>query len=254
MGHLLVVEDDEAVRRALARIITRYRVPHFVGSAVEALEVLDTREDWCGFMIDLALGGNKDEGFEILQHVRERYPDVPAALVTGRIELEVVNRAATMNSAVLGKPVSEAVLTAFLKRVVARDNEFSSPLASRLEAVASSWKLSHREYEVVAWLVAGGTRDSFILRTGMAPTTFRSHMKHILRKSGAASFADLLSLLLKRMFAHDELPLTPSEVGTMRAGEAADPEGELNTLPPPGSTRRVPLRKLSDTRLKKVKA
>jgi FixJ family two-component response regulator len=222
-----VVEDDSATRRVLARIVTRYRVARFASTVDEAYEQIASRTDWCGFMIDLGLGPHEHAGFEVLQRVRERFPDVPAALVTGRIEVDVVNRAATLNCAVLGKPVGEAELGSFLRRVVARDHEFANPLAARLEAVASAWKLSPREYEIVAWLVAGGTRDAYLTRTGMADTTFRTHMKHIFRKAKASSFTELLSLALRRMFTPDELPFArAARTDDVRADETASgPEG-----------------------------
>lgn len=205
VGSLLVVEDDDATRRCLGRIVTRYRVVRFASSVEEALALLESRTDWCGILVDLNLGTRANGGFEILERARERFPDVPCALVTGQIEVAVVNRAAMMNTAVFGKPVGEAELGAFLRRVIARDHAFQTSLATRLEALSTEWKLSPREYEIVAWLVAGQTRDAYLLRSGMAETTFRTHMKHIFRKAGASSFAELLSLALRRLFSNEEL-------------------------------------------------
>ncbi len=204
MGHLLIVEDDAAIQRTLGRIVMRYCVAHFASNVEEALAHVAGRDDWCGFLIDLGLGDKSFAGFHVLEHVRQRFPNVPAMIVTGHIDVAVVNRVATLGSMVIGKPFGEAELAAFLRRVTSYEREFAMTFASRIEGLARQWKLSPREYEIVAWLVAGGTRASYLAHNGMALTTFRTHMKHILQKAGAATFSELLSIALRSIFAQEK--------------------------------------------------
>lgn len=208
MGNLLIVEDDAAIQRTFARIVTRYCVARFASSTAEAFSQIANRNDWCGFVVDLGLGTDPTAGFEVLEHVRRKFPDIPAVVVTGRIDVAVVNRAATLDAVIIGKPFGEAELSAFLRKVIARSHEFTTTFSARLESLAHGWRLSPREYEIVAWLVAGGTRDGYLTHNGMAATTFRTHMKHILQKAKASSFAELLSIALRRIFAVDQEPIS----------------------------------------------
>jgi len=55
VGELPVVEDDEIVRRGLARLVRPYGEPAFAGTAREAREVLAVGAQWRGFIFDIGL-------------------------------------------------------------------------------------------------------------------------------------------------------------------------------------------------------
>ena len=66
---------------------------------------------------------------------------------------------------------------------------------ARLEAFASTYSLSPREYEVVSLLVQGLTTVAMADRLGISPHTVRDHLKHLYRKTGTRSRSELLGQL-----------------------------------------------------------
>lgn len=58
-------------------------------------------------------------------------------------------------------------------------------------------QLSSRELEVLRHLAAGANNTSIALRMGIAETTVKTHVKHVLRKTGAANRAEAAAIYLR---------------------------------------------------------
>ena len=233
-GRLLVVEDDDAVFRSLERIISRHRPVKHVESFERALGEIQGRGKFCGFLFDQRLGDRREGGTELLALARCEHASVPAALVTGYVDAALVNRVAALGAIVLSKPVDESALGPFFQRVVARDHRFAKDFAERLDAVSRDFKFSPREHEICAWFVAGGTREGFLAFSGMADTTFKTHVKHILAKTSATKLAEAVSMMLRRVVDSELAWRAPERA--RRPGHAA----RSGARPPgaPGMTAR----------------
>lgn len=116
-GFILVVDDEEAIQRAMAALLTRWghRVLA-VGSADEAL----ARGDADGAVPDLIICDDRLRGGETgagtLQRLRSAYgAEVPALLVTGDATAKTAAGAADM---VLHKPLPNAVLRAAIGQLL----------------------------------------------------------------------------------------------------------------------------------------
>jgi FixJ family two-component response regulator len=198
-GRLLVVEDEDAVFRCLERIVSRYRPVRHATSLEQALVELKGRTRFCGFLVDRTLGDRTNGGVELLSIVQREHPGVPAALVTGYVDGPIVNEVAALGATMLSKPVDEQALLPFLQRVIAREHGFGRDFSERLAAVSRGFRFSPREHEIVAWFVAGGGKDGFLAFSGMAESTFKTHVKHILAKSSMPSLAETVSITLRRV-------------------------------------------------------
>ena len=86
-----------------------------------------------------------------------------------------------------GEPGSGAVL-ALMQPV-------GSDFAVRVNAFASSYRLSPREQEVVQLLVQGQTTVAMADQLGISPHTVRDHLKHLYRKTETGSRSELLGLI-----------------------------------------------------------
>lgn len=209
LGRLLVVDDEELSRRALQRLLSRYRALRVADSVDAALVELRARKDWCGFAFDVSLGSSPEGGLDLLSLVHADFPGVPAAIITGHISPRIVNRAAALGATVLSKPLGEVELLPFLQRVTSCEHGFAQDFSERLGAVTRGWRLSPREHEALAWFVSGGTRESYIASTGIAETTLKTHVRHMLAKTGTGSIAELVTVALRRVFLADQ-PGEPS--------------------------------------------
>ncbi|WP_242352885.1 MULTISPECIES: ATP-binding protein [unclassified Anaeromyxobacter] len=88
---LLIVEDDELVRRALQRVLrrTRCRILEAAG-AEDALELLD-REPVHAIVSDHRMPGMT--GIDLLRRVKERWPRVQRVLLTGQADSAAIEEA-----------------------------------------------------------------------------------------------------------------------------------------------------------------
>jgi DNA-binding NarL/FixJ family response regulator len=160
---------------------------------------MGAHDDWSGFLIDVELGmvrGNRF-GLDVLAAARRVFPSVPAALVTASTEKEVINRAATLSATFLCKPFGPQEIAAFLERVTAADAGIDERLEGRLSSLARRWELAPRETDILAWLLAGRTRENYLARTGTSPLMWRVQVGRLLKKAGAARTSDLVANVLR---------------------------------------------------------
>ncbi len=216
-GKLLVVEDEDAVFRCLERIVSRYRPVRRATSLEEGLAQLRGPSTFCGFLFDLSLGGNREGGFELLAIAHRDHGGVPAAVVTGHVNGATVNHVASLGAVILSKPASEDALLPFLQRVIAREHGFAKDFSDRLDAVSREYRFSPREHEIVAWFIAGGSREGYLSFSGMAETTLKTHVKHILAKSATSSMADMVSVTLRRVVVRTQRSEPPPAAIAARA-------------------------------------
>jgi DNA-binding response OmpR family regulator len=121
MVHLLVVEDDEAIRRSLARGLTEQGATvSVVGSAVEAVKALSTdRPD--AVLLDLGLPDL--DGVDVLALIRAQ-GDLPVVIATARDdEREVVRLLDAGADDYLVKPFSAAHAMARVRAVLRRTSQ-----------------------------------------------------------------------------------------------------------------------------------
>ncbi|MFZ1105701.1 MAG: response regulator [Hyphomicrobiaceae bacterium] len=122
-GHgetVLVVEDDDRVRRLTARRLRdlRYRVLE-ASHAAEAIALMAETPDVEILFSDLVMPGGMS-GFDLARQVRERYPHVRVILTSG-YSAGVMNRAgpAQLDLQVLRKPNRQAELARMFRAALA---------------------------------------------------------------------------------------------------------------------------------------
>ncbi len=115
MARILIIEDDDAVRTMLHRILTRYG--HAVIEARNGHEGLELYPKVNADLLitDLMMPGKG--GLEVLAELKEKYPPVKAIAITGgslHDERNVLHLAKSLGAAtVLAKPFScEVLMTA----------------------------------------------------------------------------------------------------------------------------------------------
>jgi LmbE family N-acetylglucosaminyl deacetylase len=117
-ARILLVDDDEALGRYLARVLTRggFEVTHELDSG-GALHRIET-ESWDLLITDIELPGMT--GLELLDRVRQRLPDLPVAVLTGHPTVDYAV-SALRNSAAefLQKPIIGADLVAKATELIA---------------------------------------------------------------------------------------------------------------------------------------
>lgn len=111
-SRVLVFDDDDMVRAALVRLLSRsYRVTA-VGTVGEALAALAAEEP-AALISDLNVVGSREKGEHLLRWCAHKYPDCGLIIYSGESESRVV-RSASLGHAFLTKneSTSEDILAA----------------------------------------------------------------------------------------------------------------------------------------------
>ena len=118
-GTVLVVDDDLSVLRSLIRLLEAS--DHDVAAFASAGEVLALAA-WpspCCFVVDINMPGTN--GFELLDALRERTPDVQVILISGDADAARMLRAHSAGAlACLAKPFDAAEFLALVERALGR--------------------------------------------------------------------------------------------------------------------------------------
>ena len=127
---ILYVEDDDDVRYKLTRALSRHGESRAVESKAGALGILASDGDDCaGFLLDQVLPDGK--GLDLLSEVRATFPEVPAMILTGMCEPELVNAADSLRARYLCKPPPMNQLEAFVVGALAWKREKDAPNSVR---------------------------------------------------------------------------------------------------------------------------
>lgn len=220
LGSVLVADPDPTSKTRVGQMVSRYRRVRFAGSRGEAHALFEAHADWCGFVVDVALRDRDGDGLDLLAVARERWPATPAVVVSEHLDRDLVNRAAVLGTSVLGTPFGEVELRPFLQRVIAHEHSFADAFAERLALATRTWKLSLREHEILAWHLAGGTRDDYLVTSGLSEGTFKTYVKRMLKKVGALSLADMTQLAFRRVLG------TPAPFAAQLAASREEPDAD----------------------------
>lgn len=188
-----LIDDDESVRRSLAR---RLRVAGFdVESYASAQAFLDAgrmRQVSC-IVTDLQMPGMS--GLELQSSLVERGCDVPMVFISAHGDIPT-SVAAMRAGAVhfLPKPFTDAQILSALTEAVKLGTDRAEQRAAD-DAIRRAYAtLTPREREVFA-LVAQGLMNKLIAdRLGAAEKTIKIHRGRVMDKLGASSVADLVRM------------------------------------------------------------
>ena len=118
---MLVIDDDPAVRVALSRVLSLRHTVESVGSAKEALAVLESGGDFDAIVCDVVMP--ERSGLDLLADPRARFPDcVPrVVLITGGAIAPELGRAVdAVQNEVVEKPFALDRIEAAIARAAAR--------------------------------------------------------------------------------------------------------------------------------------
>ena len=187
---LLIADDHDLLRDALRSHFEREApgtTVQGVGTVSEALKVLDDGDPFDILLLDLRMPGMN--GLNGLVRLRERYPSLKIALMSGEAKNEDI-RLAMAHGAVgfLPKTLPGTVLLQAVQRMAAGevfmpDNLPESAIAADGNALNSTF--TRREREVLDFLLKGQSNKEIARALDLEEVTVKLHIRGLCRKLGA---------------------------------------------------------------------
>jgi len=190
-----VVDDEEPTRKAMARLLAAsgFEVQTYA-SGDDFLSRCDRHAAGC-IVLDVRLPGAN--GLELQMLIGQRENPLPIVFLTGHGEVRDSVRAIQRGAIdFLIKPVEGAVLLDAVSRALARDGA-DRVARSHLQAVRDRYaRLTLREREVFAHLVAGQLNKQVASDLGIAERTIKLHRARIFTKLETDSIAALARIAI----------------------------------------------------------
>jgi len=189
-NHVYLVDDDEAVRKALSLLLETVGLD--VRSFASPETFLNQATSLVPGSLILDIRMPAISGLKLQEKLTEQGIDWPTVVISGHGDIEACRRA-FRNGAIdfLSKPIDEQDLIDAIQKGHAALEARAQVTAERAEAVALVDHLTAREQEVLAMLAKGLTSKQIADALGLSPRTVESHRAAIAGKAGTSSTAQL---------------------------------------------------------------
>jgi FixJ family two-component response regulator len=191
-----VVDDDESVRKALARLI---RAAGFEVEAFPSAQAFLEREITdrpCCLVLDIRLPGQS--GLDLQTDLGPTQRTMPIIFITGHGTVPASVRAMKAGALdFLQKPFDESELLDGVRRALTRSRDAHAIDAERAALQRRMDTLTARERQVLDLVVTGMLNKQIAAELGAAEKTIKVHRGRVMRKMQADSVADLVRMMQK---------------------------------------------------------
>lgn len=193
-GLVYVVDDDEAVRDAIALLLEASDIACRVyGSAAEFLGSFDAETHAC-LVADIRMPGLS--GLELQQHLNRQGAQVPVIFITGHGDVPMaVNAMKSGAFDFIQKPFRDQDLIGRIHKALEKDRDRREQQSS-ISAIREKLEtLTPRETEVMQRVVDGQANKVIAFDLGVSQRTVELHRARVMRKLGMRSLADLVRVV-----------------------------------------------------------
>lgn len=196
---LLIADDHELFRRGIAELVKKHEGLTVVREARDGQELLDLLNQGVkADVILLDLSMPRLNGFEALEEITRRYPEISVIIISMHDEGSYIAKCAQNGAdGYLLKNTDEAELVSAI-RVVSRGKKYFGPeitekmVNAMAEPAPYPKKLSKKESEVLKWLAEGHTTKEIAHNLFLSTRTIETHRANILKKLDAKNTAELI--------------------------------------------------------------
>lgn len=200
MIRVLIVEDQRLMRETLESYIRRaegYTVAGWLERASRA-------KDFCRVNpVELVLMDvcteNDESGFTATQEIKARYPEIRVVVVTSMLDFTYLTRAREVGAEGFWyKDATEAELMRVIDAVMHGETVYPDKPPKVTVGIASSYDFSEGELRVLRRLVEGDSYTEIAERLNISPETVKTHVSHMLQKTGFKSKTQLVAQIIKK--------------------------------------------------------
>jgi FixJ family two-component response regulator len=191
---IFVVDDDEAVRRALttAGALLGHPVRGFP-SATDFLAAYDPAHPGC-LVLDIKMPGMT--GLELQRKLADDGVTIPIVMISGHADVRIAVEAMTLGAVtLLEKPFRLDELLEHLRRAVEKDRTERETHSRNADVAARLAALTPKEREVLEMVAAGKTNRAMAEELQLSVRAVEDRRSRLMKKVGAQSVPELLRLL-----------------------------------------------------------
>jgi FixJ family two-component response regulator len=191
---VFVVDDDTAIREALASLIGSIglRVECFA-SSLEFLRRRNVEGPAC-LVLDVRMPGLS--GFELQRELDRAQRSIPIIYITAHGDIPMAVQAMKAGAIdFLSKPFREEDLLDAVRKALERDAAFRARQAEVGEIRDRVARLTARQRQIMSRVVAGKLNKQTAAELGVTENTVKVHRHRIMERMGATSLADLIHML-----------------------------------------------------------
>jgi len=208
---VFIVDDDPDIRNTLSLFVES------IGFQVATFDCVDNflntyHQDMPGCLIlDVRLP--KISGLELQDHFQRKNIRIPIIFLTSNSNVSIAVR--TMKAGAidfLEKPFDEQLLLDSIQKAMGIDRETRKIKQQHFRIMEKIGNLSHREEEVLRFLIQGKANKVIASILGLSTKTIETHRAHIMRKLGVSSMAGLMWMAItsgEYREVPEQLPFTP---------------------------------------------
>lgn len=196
-GTVYVLDDEPTVVRALTRLLrgAGFEVHGFHSSDAFLQRFQRAQPPAASgcVLIDLVMPGR--DGLAVQRALSELNDPPPCVFLSGRGDIEASVRAMKAGALdFLTKPVDRAALLTAVAAALQRDDRARALRLRQVELRARYARLTRRERQVFAGVVAGHLNKQIAVQLGTVEKTVKVHRGRMMEKMGAASVAELVRM------------------------------------------------------------
>jgi len=192
---VFVVDDDEGVRNSLRFLLRSVGLQtQTVASATEFLDAYKPSQAGC-LVLDVRMPGMS--GLELQQQLNLRGAVIPVIFITGHGDVPMAVEAMQQGAFdFLQKPFRDQDLIERIQHALERDARARAALDQHAKIRERLDSLTPREREVLALMTRGKPNKIMAAELGVSQRTVEIHRARVMEKSGAASLAQLVRMVM----------------------------------------------------------
>ena len=190
---VLVLDDDPSLRTALARLFRSVGLQtQEFGSSAELLQSKLPDVASC-LVLDVRLPGKS--GLDFQAELADANIHIPIVFITGHGDIPMTVRAMKGGAIdFLAKPFRDQDMLDAVASAIARDRERRESEKLTKDIRSAFEGLTPREREVMVLVSSGLMNKQVAAEMGLAEITVKIHRGHVMKKMGARSLADLITM------------------------------------------------------------
>ena len=190
-----IVDDDEAVRKALTLLMQSEDIPSCqYDSAEKFLEQLEKLNTGC-LLLDIRMPGMS--GMQLIEELKSHNLTIPVVFITGHGDIAMAVQA--MKSGAIDfieKPFDNEYLIVRVKECLSESLNITSDIQQQREIEEKLSRLTKREKQVMELMVVGKQNKMIARELDISTRTVEIHRAKVMDKLGVHSLSDVVRIAM----------------------------------------------------------